>query len=81
MKKFFRNFFNKISSTFEKIEHISNDINDSEIDNTDNPVINKNQMIENENKIKVEVSIEQNSDNDYQQSREGFHKNKIKLFD
>ena len=49
MKKFFRNFFNKISSTFEKTEHISNDINDSEIDNTDNPVINKNQMIENEN--------------------------------
>ena len=81
MKKFFRNFFNKISSTFEKTKHISNDINDSEIDNTDNPVINKNQMIENENKIKVEVSIEQNSDNDYQQSREEFHKNKIKLFD
>ena len=81
MKKFFKNLFNKISSTLEKAENLSNDISDCEIDNTDNPVINENQIIENENKVKVEVSIEQNSDNDYQQRREEFHKNKIKLFD
>ena len=74
MKNFFRNLCNRISSIVEKEENKSNNTNNCEIAYIDNPVIN-------ENKIKVEVSIEQNSDNDCQQRREEFHKNKIKLFD
>ena len=74
IKNFFRNLCNRISSIVEKEENKRNNTNNCEIAYIDNPVIN-------ENKIKVEVSIEQNSDNDCQQRREEFHKNKIKLFD
>ena len=74
MENFFRNLCNRITSIVEKKENKSNNTNNCEIVYIDNPVIN-------ENKIKVEVSIEQNSDNDCQQRREEFHKNKIKLFD